>query len=515
MPEPNSREPEFKPYTVVDGAVVTDPKGQLFVRPGIYLNPFAPPPPAEPWKPAERNSAEGAAIQKEEGKPWQMSKVLAAVEKTARNFSTEKQMQWAAIREFHRLYPTADSVPALPIQIRLPTATYSMSIGPCGWTAGWARLAFRFPRPNHPNRPGIPRTIPDRLPSPPTPPPPASGLTGVATTLVARATTMGPRGGNMVALAQGITSNNAAAAAAGSSAPTAVAHNLTLLNEVSGANAPVQARTKALADEHRQQIAQWMRGKHLDTLERGKLYFVRMPETVNEGRLQVGLGEALTHAAQLQDTVKFKWYGRVEWLKGQRFEWSLTPSFTLARNPSTGRIPWTSEEKLSDVLTYFPVLTPAATMKNPRLTAECVRQLTVICEVFKLVRTDKRKGSGGGPSSGSPSGHAEGSAESSENELSEPPSLPESEEGSEEEHAEGSDEGSSSPNPAESEDGWSDEDVPLFEWASRKRAAQCNDAVSDDECSACDEVDGGHVSSSPLDEREKRRLRRANRLQTA
>ena len=43
------------------------------MKEGAFFNPYGPPPPVEPWKPAERNTAEGAAAIEKEDKPWKMA----------------------------------------------------------------------------------------------------------------------------------------------------------------------------------------------------------------------------------------------------------------------------------------------------------------------------------------------------------------------------------------------------------------------------------------------------------
>ena len=136
--ELNSREPEMKPHSVgPSGALITKPEGLLFMNENVFFNPRSPAPLKEAWKPPETNSAEGARAIREEGKPWNMDKVLKHVQKTAENFSAGKQHQWAAMREFHRLYPTSDVLPTFPLSIAVPgcPTVYRMEQGPCEWTA--------------------------------------------------------------------------------------------------------------------------------------------------------------------------------------------------------------------------------------------------------------------------------------------------------------------------------------------------------------------------------------------
>ena len=63
--------------------------------------------------------------------------MLRDVQKTAKNFTLEKQEQWATLAEFHRLYRTSDTVPDFPINITSPQGqkSYAMEYGPCSWTS--------------------------------------------------------------------------------------------------------------------------------------------------------------------------------------------------------------------------------------------------------------------------------------------------------------------------------------------------------------------------------------------
>ena len=55
-----TRGPEWKPHIVnAAGDLVTDPSGQIFMKEGVFFNPFCPRPRCEQWKPAEPNHAEG------------------------------------------------------------------------------------------------------------------------------------------------------------------------------------------------------------------------------------------------------------------------------------------------------------------------------------------------------------------------------------------------------------------------------------------------------------------------
>ena len=79
-----------------------------------------------------------------------MDRVIAGVEKRMCNFSDDQQDQWRALFKFHQLYPTADSLPVLPINLSAPSgATYSMDAGsPVDWDASWHALAWRYDRPH-------------------------------------------------------------------------------------------------------------------------------------------------------------------------------------------------------------------------------------------------------------------------------------------------------------------------------------------------------------------------------
>ena len=80
----NSREPQYKPYTFdSEGNITTKREGHLFMMPGAFFNPYGPAPAREAWKPAEKNTAEGADQVVDEHnrpvKPWSMEKVPSTV----------------------------------------------------------------------------------------------------------------------------------------------------------------------------------------------------------------------------------------------------------------------------------------------------------------------------------------------------------------------------------------------------------------------------------------------------
>ena len=88
-----------------------------------------------------------------EKKTWQKERVFRDIlEHRMLPFSADQQQQWHALHQFHNLYPTADSVPALPIHLQPPSgSTYTMERGsPIDWNAMWGRLAWRFSRPHQP-----------------------------------------------------------------------------------------------------------------------------------------------------------------------------------------------------------------------------------------------------------------------------------------------------------------------------------------------------------------------------
>lgn len=100
--------------------------------------------PIEPWKPAEQNDAEG--IGKKDC--WGRKKVMSDIrEHVAASFSPAQKEQWAALDHFHDLYPTSDSLTALPIRLPGAAQPWVMQHGtPLDWRSAWAQLTLRFSR---------------------------------------------------------------------------------------------------------------------------------------------------------------------------------------------------------------------------------------------------------------------------------------------------------------------------------------------------------------------------------
>lgn len=97
-----------------DGALVTDPKGLMFMSEGIKVDLSKPVQP-EKWKHGDIRDAEGLTRKD----VWKKTKVMSdIIDHLMLPFSPEQQDQWRAIKYFHERYTRSNEVPNLPLVLR-------------------------------------------------------------------------------------------------------------------------------------------------------------------------------------------------------------------------------------------------------------------------------------------------------------------------------------------------------------------------------------------------------------
>ena len=309
--------------------------------------------------------------------------MLRDVQKTAKNFTLEKQEQWATLAEFHRLYRTSDTVPDFPINITSPQGqkSYAMEYGPCSWTSGWSKLAFRFPRPGHPYAPSAQQPMDGQR---------VGGLAG---------------GSAPVAAAQPAAFRKHGPPP---SSPTQRAQWLVSQNRVTGEGAPEGQQRIAQTNAERETFARHMTLK-IDpkNLQPAHKYFIVLEKEVNEGQLQVGLGEFIKFTGGNNTHAEIKWFARKKWLKSYQSKWldlakngtPLPTRFLLAKQ-SGSRNAWVTSEPVDQIISYLPECTPKSVATAPSLTAANVLQLIAICQAHNLVRASTAEAESGSDGEG-------------------------------------------------------------------------------------------------------------------
>lgn len=113
---PAPGEPSMRPYIYDEnsGHKITNPKGFLFMVHDAKADLTRPALPEE-WEHADVGDAEGLS----RGDVWHKNKVLHdIIHHRMRDAPSSQRDQWKAMKEFHDLYTTSDSVPPLPISLR-------------------------------------------------------------------------------------------------------------------------------------------------------------------------------------------------------------------------------------------------------------------------------------------------------------------------------------------------------------------------------------------------------------
>ena len=270
----DARPCEFLPVEEIDGTLRTKKEGLIFMQdarvtpncshPDARFPTLTSNPGVDSWKLGR--PTEGVPTKS----TWQQDKVLRDVlEHRMLNFSSNQKQQWHAMHEFHSLYETADSVPALPLSLSSPDgSSFVMQHGsPYDWDAMWTKVAWRFDRPHKPK----PNATEAPDPSPQSQQPAPQKLPNPAA-----------------------------------------------LNVVSGANAPRLAKKHAQFDEMLLGKARALTPKGVSEVAANQLYFAVTPEP--DGELSVGLVRV---EKVDQSTVDFSWFKR----KSDAPFWSDTPTF--------------------------------------------------------------------------------------------------------------------------------------------------------------------------------------------
>lgn len=158
---------------------------------------------------------------------------------------------------------------------------------------------------------------------------------------------------------------------------------LAMENGVTGRNYLRKHKEKAVADVARQNAVRDM-PVHIDAVTVGMLVFISVDKASAEGELAVGLARALQDCNEGE--CKFIWFVRKEWCKmPRRHEWSKSPVFRIAADPSNPGKGYTTKEPLERVLPVEVVLTSQCKRDSPRLDVKCVRMLREFCVRRDLV----------------------------------------------------------------------------------------------------------------------------------
>lgn len=163
---------------------------------------------------------------------------------------------------------------------------------------------------------------------------------------------------------------------------------LAIQNGATGLNNRRLDKKHAVADTRRRCNIEEL-PSHRENVSKGEFVFISVPDlTLPEGELQVGLAVALEDCAHDEQSCKFKWFIRCEWAcKTPQHEWSKTPIFKVAGDPTNPKKAYISEEPLNRVLPVNVRLTQNCKGERPRLTAECVRVIRELCQQRGLINT--------------------------------------------------------------------------------------------------------------------------------
>jgi len=157
-----SNRAEWKPFEHVDGQYRTKPEGLIFMQdaaayssnPNLKVTPNASfpklsrDPGVDKWKLGK--PVEGVPAKK----TWKQEKVFSDIlEHRMVSFPEQQQQQWHAMKYFHDTFPTADTLPPLPITLPSPNGTqFTMQNGsPLDWNAAWEAVAWIHDRPHKPS----------------------------------------------------------------------------------------------------------------------------------------------------------------------------------------------------------------------------------------------------------------------------------------------------------------------------------------------------------------------------
>lgn len=152
---------------------------------------------------------------------------------------------------------------------------------------------------------------------------------------------------------------------------------LAIENGVTGRNHARNAKKKARSAVERQQLVSNL-PVHIESVTVGALVFISVDLRFAEGELAVGLARAMQSCDEGE--ARFMWFVRKEWCaKERKHEWSKTPTFQVAADPSNPSKPYVTKEPLRKVLPVKVILTKQCKKDYPRLDVECVRTIREFC----------------------------------------------------------------------------------------------------------------------------------------
>lgn len=365
----NSREeeglPEFGPAIPTDecyegiAPFKLDPRGEQFMlRFPWYMDD----PGREQWQANEPSKARSGnqtdATQSDTVGTWHCDRVFRDVMKTAKahNFPPRNKDHWSALRHFHTVHSSSNTVPNMPFTIQAPedermtTESFALDGQPVKWEELWRVLAFRFPRPQIQQQLGHHQHVAER----------------------ARETALPSQQSADCARSKQTRSDKAMVAKV--TAATIAVHNA-----VTSLTNPPAALARAKKAQGRKDALSTL-PQTMTCVQKGTLYFVRT--TVDEGEMKVGLAVALESSTDT--TVKLKWFTRTEWVRERKHIWGQTPMFLVAGDPANANKPYTSIEELADVCPVPVTFTKQCILNNtqstkPKLSKECVQMLREWC----------------------------------------------------------------------------------------------------------------------------------------
>tara|TARA_B110001452_G_scaffold101705_1_gene84383 strand:+ start:387 stop:3554 length:3168 start_codon:yes stop_codon:yes gene_type:complete len=365
---------EFKPFeTDANGDFTgrTKPEGMIFMQDRAFPTTcshteatfplLSVDPGIDAWKLGK--PVEGAPSDK----TWKQDRVFNDVMKhRMASFPELKKEQWRALHQFHETYATAASLPPLPINITTAAgSTFSMDHGsPVSWTAAWAKVAWRFPRPHKPP--------PANAPAP-------------SSALVVASSAGAPAASSALVVAS--------SAAGGEAGPSNAAASLysqpaALVNSVTGGNNSRLARAHGQRDVAVVTAATALRASGVESVSLHQLCFAVTPEP--EGEFSVGVVriEKVLHA-----TVEIAWFYRVGW--EEKHAWPDNPTFKPYMKGTGQRKVEKQEVGLESLLAVPVTLTggsvssfkpdaPSIAGQSIKLEKACVTLLRTFLEIHRV-----------------------------------------------------------------------------------------------------------------------------------
>lgn len=158
-------------------------------------------------------------------------------------------------------------------------------------------------------------------------------------------------------------------------------------NGVTGRNNLKKHKSQAKLRAERFKAVQQM-PEHARSVKAGELVLISVDVESAEGEVAVGLARALQNCDEGE--CRFLWFVRKEWCRRpRRHEWSKSPTFRVAADPTNAKKRYVTKEPLAKVLPVEVVTTEQSQRDHPRLDANCVRMIKEYCTQRGLVCAPK------------------------------------------------------------------------------------------------------------------------------